>query len=180
MDLDTLIATLREEHGIDVPALQRSAAEAETFASLSSTLTDALVDSEVLALSSSDGTATAEDIVAAVTTLAEQRVELSSQVVELSSQVTELVKESTNAKAAARVDELIGGGFILPVKRDASIKLLLTDAETFDELLPEKPLVELSSESGREIQDENPAAVIEAEIERLAQDAASQGLNVAR
>lgn len=174
MDLDTLIATLREEHGIDVPALQRQASESEAFASLSSTLQDTLVGSEVLKLSSTDegATASAEDIISAVTLLAEERVELSNK-------VNTLIEESRTTKAEARVDELIGGGFILPVKREQNLQLLLSNAELFESLLPEKPLVALSSEEGQNLKDETPDAVIEQEIARLTSDAASQGIHVA-
>ena len=172
MDLDTLIATLRDEHGIDVPALQRAASEAESFAKLSETLQDTLASSEVLKLSAADGAApSAEDIVAAVATLAEERVELSAK-------VDTLVEESRNAKAEARVDELVAGGFITPVKRDASVKLLLSNSDLFEELLPEQPVVALSEESGREIKSEEQDVTIENEIARLSADAEAQGLNV--
>lgn len=65
MDLDEMIAKLRDEHGIDVPALQRTAAEAETIAKLSADLQDALTETGVLKLSAGSES-TAEDIVAAV------------------------------------------------------------------------------------------------------------------
>lgn len=169
MDLDTLIATLRDEHGIDVPALQRSASEAESFAKLSETLQETLAGSEVLKLSDSD--TSAEDIVAAVATLAEERVELSNK-------VNTLVKESLVAKAETRVDELVGGGFITPAKRDASVKLLLSNSELFEELLPESPIVELSSEEGRETKEEDHDVTVEAEIVRLTESAKAQGIAI--
>lgn len=173
MDLDTLIATLREEHGIDVPALQRSASEAETFAKLSETLQETLASSEILKLSASeDGSApSAEDIVSAVAALAEERVELSSK-------VDALVKESAQSKAEARVDELVAGGFIAPAKRDSNVTLLLSNAELFEQLLPEQPLVKLSEESGRELKSEEQDTAIETEILRLTADAKTQGLSV--
>lgn len=173
MDLDEFISKGREEFGIDIPALQRQAAEAETFAKLSSSLQDTLTGSEVLKLSSTeDGAApSAEDIVAAVATLAEERVELSNK-------VNTLVEESRVSKAEARVDELIGGGFITPAKRDSSLKLLLSNSELFDELLPEKPIIELSQESGREKKDEAPEKNVEDEIARLTAQASAQGLSV--
>lgn len=170
MDLDTLIASLRDEHGIDVPALQRVAAEAGTYAKLSADLQNALSESGVLKLSASeDGENTAEDIVAAVSQLAQDRVELSNK-------VDALVEDAATAKAEKRVDELVATGFIAPAKRDANLKLLLSNPDTFEELLPEKPIVALSSEAGKELKDEDHDVNVESEIARLSAFGADNGL----
>lgn len=172
MDLDTLIASLRDEHGIDVPALQRIAAEAGTYAKLSADLQSALSESGVLKLSNSeDGENTAEDIVAAVSQLAQDRVELSNK-------VDALVEDAAKAKAEKRVDELVASGFIAPAKRDANLKLLLSNPETFEELLPEKPIVALSAESGKEVKDEDHDVNVESEIARLSAFGADNGLTI--
>lgn len=170
MDLDEMIASLRDEHGIDVPALQRAAAEAETVAKLSADLQDALTETGVLKLSAGSES-TAEDIVAAVTQLAEERVELSNK-------VDTLVQESAQAKAEKRVDELVAAGFITPAKRDANLKLLLSNPESFEELLPEKPLVELSNESGQEVKDDSHDVVVDDEIARLSALGEDSGLTI--
>lgn len=172
MDLDEMIASLRDEHGIDVPALQRQAAQANTYAKLSADLTEALSGSGVLKLSAAeDGDNTAEDIVAAVTQLAQDRVELSSK-------VDGLVAEAATSKAEKRVDELVAGGFIAPAKRDANLKLLLSNPDSFEELLPEKPIIELSAEAGKELKEESHDAVVDEEIARLSQFGQDSGLTI--
>jgi len=172
MDLDEMIASLRDEHGIDVPALQRVASEAGTYAKLSQDLQSALADSGILKLSASEGEEnTAEDIVAAVSQLAQDRVELSNK-------VDALVADTAKTKAEKRVDDLVATGFITPAKREANLKLLLSNPETFEELLPEKPIVELSNESGNEIKDENHDADVDSEIARLSAFGADNGLTI--
>lgn len=171
MDLDELIATLRDEHNIDVPALQATAADAANVAKLTAELTEALSEGGVLKLSATDEGPSTEDIVAAVTQLAQDRVELTGK-------VDALVEESKKSAAVARVDAEIAAGKILPAKREANINLLLSNAETFEELLPEKPLVALSAESGFVPADETPDLVIADEIARLTAYGKEQGLTI--
>lgn len=171
MDLDTLLATLRDDHNIDVPALQRAASEKETFAKLSASLQDKLVETELLKLSNTDEAVSSEDILVAVTNIIDTNLELSNK-------VEALVEKNTNDAAAARVDQLVADGFILPVERDARLELLLSNAELFDKMLPEKALVALSSEAGDEIIDLAPDKTIEGEIDRLVEYGASLGLSM--
>lgn len=173
MDLDEMIAVLREEHGIDIPELQKAAGKAESFAKLSAELQEKLSNGEnaVLKLSNADDEASAEDIVAAVADLVQSRVELSAK-------VDTLVQESALAKAEARIEELVAGAFISPAKRESNLKLLLSNPELFEEMLPEKPLVALSAESGNEIKDETHDETVVGEIARLAADAEANGLTV--
>ena len=172
MDLDEMIASLRDEHGIDVPALQRAAAEAGTYAKLSADLQDALSTSGVLKLSNTEGEeSSAEDIVAAVSQLAQDRVELSNK-------VDALVEDTAKTKAEKRVDDLVATGFIAPAKRDANLKLLLSNPEAFDELLPEKPIVELSNESGKEYKEDTHDVDVDAEIARLSSLGHSNGMTI--
>lgn len=170
MDQDELIAALRDEYGIDVPELQKAADKADSFAKLSAQLQEKLTNGEdaVLKLSNNDE-ASAEDIVAAVSDLVQSRVELSAT-------VQNLVQESAKAKAEARIEELVAGGFILPAKRDANLRLLLSNEEQFEELLPEKPIVALSAEDGHYLKEIGHDETVTSEIARLSADAASQGL----
>lgn len=168
MTLDELIAQARDEHGIDIPELQRVAADAGSLAKLSADIKSALSDGGVLKLSA-ESEASTEDLVVAVTNIVETNVALSAK-------VDALVEESAKAKAEARVDELVAGGFITPAKRDANLKLLLSNPETFEELLPEKPLVALSAEKGDEFKDESHDASVQSEIARLTADAIAEGI----
>lgn len=168
MDLDELFAALRDEHNIDVPALQKAAADAESLTKLSA---EALAESGVIKLSATDGPISTEDFVAAVTQLASDRVELSNK-------VDALVDGQKKADAESRIDKLVAEGFITPAKREANLNLLLTNPEAFDAILPEKPLVALSAESGLTPLDETPDAVVSDEIARLTAFGESQGLIV--
>jgi hypothetical protein len=170
MDLDELIAVARDEHGIDIPELQQAAARAGDFAKLSAELQDKLSNSGVLKLSADDASGT-EDIVAAVASIVDTNVELSAK-------VDTLVQDAATAKAEKRVDELVASGFITPAKRDSSLKLLLSNAELFDELLPEKPIVELSAEKGQEFKEETHDEVVVGEVARLSALGEAAGLTV--
>jgi len=168
MDLDELIAVSRDDFGIDIPELQAKAADADNLAKLSAVLQDKLNESGVLKLSADDA-ASADDIVAAVTSIVETNVALSAD-------VADLKEASRTAKAEARVDELVAAGFITPAKRDANLKLLLSNPESFEELLPEKPLVALSAEAGQEFKEESHDETVNDEIARLSAFGTDQGL----
>lgn len=172
MDLDSLLATLRDEHGIDVPALQAKAAEdSDALAKLSGAVSTALEEQGVLKLSAGESVASTDDIVAAVTQLAQDRVELTSK-------VDTLVEERKNEKAAARVDDLVAKGFITPAKRDAHLNLLLSNSEAFEEILPEKPIAAISVESGITLSSDEGTTAVDDEIARLAHFGEEQGLIV--
>lgn len=162
MDLDEFITKGREEFDIDIPALQRAAAESGAYAKLSAQLQETLETSGLLKLSNEgeEVETAAEDIVAAVTNIVETNVALSAK-------VDALAEDAARTKAEARVDALVKDGFITPAKRDSSLKLLLSNAELFEELLPEQPLVSLSSESGNEFKEESHDEIISEEIARL-------------
>lgn len=168
MELDELIAALRDEHDIDVPALQEAAAAGDNFAKLSAAIQTALSDAEVLKLSNTDEELSSDDIVAAVTQLATDRVELTNK-------VDALIEDKKKSDAEARVDKLVDDGFITPAKRDAHLNLLLSNPEAFEAILPEAPLVALSAESGFEPKDESADKVIEDEIARLSAFGAAEG-----
>lgn len=166
MDLDELLATLRNDHNIDVSSLQKRDSE---FTALSNSLVSALKDgSSTVALSNTENPSSTE-LVDAVVALSTSNVELNTQVVELSSKYDGLVADAAKSAAESKVDELVASGRVLPKQRDAMVKLSLTDAELFENLVPEKAIVSLSNELGTEPIDEAPeaAAVAEAEIARI-------------
>lgn len=171
MDLDEYITKGREEFDIDIPALQRAAAESGAYAKLSAQLQETLETSGILKLSAEGDAAetSAEDIVAAVANIVETNVSLSSK-------VDALVEESARTKAEARIDTLVRDGFITPAKRASSLKLLLSNAELFDELLPESPIVELSAETGKDLKDSEHELVVSEEIARLSAVGEEAGL----
>lgn len=167
--LDELLAELRTDHGIDVPALQEQAAKADDSVKLSNALTSQLAESGVLKLSNGD-TASVDDVVAAV-------AEVHTKNVELSNQVEGLVKLSAEQAADTKIAGLIRSGHILPVQKDAQKTLLLSNPELFEQLLPEKPLVKLSQpgdeERGFETVDETHKDTVDSEIARLSASSAA-------
>lgn len=162
MDLDEILGTLKADHGIDVPALQAKAADADTALALSNTIQEELVGTGILKLSNSAG----EDItlVQAVTALGEQNVALSNEL--------GTIKETAKTDSAnARVEALVKSGHILPVKKAASVTLLLSNPSLFEELLPSKPIIKLSAdgeEKGFETVDLSHDTTVSGEVERLA------------
>lgn len=170
MDLDSLLAELRDNHGIDVAELQKKAEDSDALAKLSGAVQTALEEQGVLKLSA-DSTASTDDIVAAVTQLAQDRVELTNK-------VDTLVEERKNEKAEARIDELVSKGFITPEKRDAQLALLLSHPDSFEAILPEKPIVALSAETGIPLSSDEGTTAVDDEIARLSAFAEEQGLTV--
>lgn len=162
--LDEIFASLKVEHGIDVPALQRKVAEAEPALALSAQLKGVFGQSDILKLS---GENFGDDIVAAIGQLAEKNVNLTAR-------LDEVDTERKNERAAAVVDSKIKDGFITPAKREKQIELYLSNPEMFEALLPEKPIVKLSAEDGFLPQDDQQAAAVDAEILRLTQSAAAK------
>lgn len=172
MDLDELLATLKSDHNIDVPALQKSAG---SFTALSNSLVGALSSENSVVALSNTSNPTSEELVAAVVSLSNSAVELNTQNVELTNKVDTLVKDAAQAAAESKVDELVSAGRILPVQRDAMVQLSMTNSELFESIVPEKPLVALSAEQGVEPLDNGPEAaqLAEAEIQRLIESPAA-------
>jgi hypothetical protein len=167
MTKEELIAALKNEHGIDVDALQAEAAQpAETTdpaAELSSKLVDALAERGVLNLSNADS-ANVEQVVSAV-------VELAKDNVELSSRIEKLELSSNEAAATFEVETKVRDGYIDPAKKDAMVKLYLTNKDLYNELLPAEPVIELSAERGTSTEaDEGKVELdVDAEVARLSQ-----------
>lgn len=159
MDKDELIAKLKSEHGIDVEDLLASQ---EKSVALSNKIQEQLVGTGLLTLSNSDEPIEADALIGAV-------AEAGNKIVELSGKVDTLMEAAAKEAAEARVDKLIRTGFVLPKKREANIRLLLSNPEDFEALLPEEPLVKLSAESGVDPVDETPATALQAEVDRIAQ-----------
>lgn len=157
---DEAIAYLRSEHDIDVDALMSQSEANANVAELSAKLTEALDSTGIIKLSSGE-TASAEDLVLAVSQLAEDKVELSNR-------IETLELSSRQAAAQAEVDKLISEGFVPEAKRDAYVELRLSNEETFKALIPEQPILRLSGETQSIVQlDQTPNETVEAEIARL-------------
>lgn len=161
MDLEEMIAALKDEHGIDVADLQRKAdagAAGEGTAQLTAALRDAMkaVNPDNVSLSQKEEL-TPADIVGAV-------VELSQQNVSLTSQVTTLMRNG----AATEVDAMVQEGRILPKQRDSFLELKLSRPEMYESLLPEKPVVALNNQTGvTPPRDEKITENVDEELARL-------------
>lgn len=134
MTREELIAALAE-HGIDVPALQAAADEAEANAALSNQLADKLA--ETLELSAN--TVDTDTLVGAIAQMHSEKVELSNRVQGLE-----------RAQAEHVVTGLINEGYVLPAQKDVYVELRLSNPETFARLIPSEPVVKLSAMVGQE------------------------------
>lgn len=157
--LEELLATLKDKHSIDVKALQDASAETKRQTELSHTIVDALTKAGVVKLTNTDEdkTISSETITTAVQELATTNVTLTNRLTTL---------ERRDAEHA--VDTLIGEGKILPAKREVMVTLKLSNAELFDQLVPETPIVKLTNEQGvNEPKADAHKVDIDSEVERL-------------
>jgi len=140
MTKDELLAALKAEHGVDVAELESKltavASESDANKAAVASLTSALETAGVVKLSNGEEL-TPTDVAKAVSELATGHLELSAKVDEL-----------TNDRAAVAVDALVVAGRILPAQRDAMLTLKLSNEELFTALVPEQPLIALTSEKG--------------------------------
>lgn len=164
MTKEELIAALKNEHGVDVDALQAQADKpAPDTTELSNKLVAALTDAGVVKLSADDSAANVEQVVNAV-------VELAKDNVSLSSRVEKLETDGAQAAATFEVKNKVRDGFIEPAKEAAMIKLYLTNQDLYNDLLPSEAVVNLS---GKEVgsstaPDEAKVEVdVDAEVTRL-------------
>lgn len=156
--LDELKAALRNEHGIDVDALQASASAGPSQDALTTALTAALAANPALGLTNTDDTITGDDIVGAV-------VQLSQQNATLANGYNELRKE----RATDKVDALVGTGHILPKQRDFAVNLLLSRPEEFNEFVPSEPIIPVGEQAGFSVPNDQHEEVAQtAEVDRLA------------
>lgn len=162
MALDEMLAELKADHGIDVPALQEKAANADKAVALSAKIQEELVGTGLLKLTNGEE-ATADVLIGAV-------AEAGSKIVELSGRLDGLVEESAKKDAKTEVESLVRTGHILPKDQEAMTELRLSNKDLFTKLLPEKPIVKLSQageETGFETVDETHQETVESEIARL-------------
>lgn len=144
-----------------VPDLETKATEAEDQGKVLAALTSALETAGIVKLSAgADGKPDASQVAGAVAQLAVDHKATQDQ-------VAELVKLS----AGREVDDLIQAGRILPAQKEAMVSLAMTDRKTFEAIVPEKPVVNLTEAGvttapvpGKESED---AALVELEIARL-------------
>jgi len=141
---EELIAALKDEHGIDVEALQAKKDEPADLTALSN------------ALGADGQEMTLQDVADAV-------VELSSKL----STSEETVVELTRKNAEKEIDDLVHAGRILPKQRDTMLELSLSNRDQFEALLPEEPIVSLS-EDGVTTHTSSQSEAQQAEIDRLA------------
>lgn len=140
---EELLAALKNEHGIDVAALQAAAAAppAPDAAALSAALVTALTDAGVVQLSkgAEEGQVSLSDVTAAVVELAGDNKSLRGEVGKLQRQAAE-----------TEVDGYIGAGRLLPKTRATAVELALSNRDALDAILaPENsPYVQLSHQEG--------------------------------
>lgn len=144
MTKDELIAALKEEHSIDVAGLQRQVVESEAAVKLSNDIISGVVDGGIIELSATEPTA--QDVITAISSIAEENVSLSNE-------LGDLRAAHARSEAESVVDTLIGEGRVLPKQRDAYVELRLSNTEMFDSIVPEESLIKLSNERGDEGED---------------------------
>lgn len=165
MTKEELLAALKDEHGIDVAALQAEAAKPATdTAELSNKLVTALTDAGVVKLSADNADSNVEQVVGAVVELANDNVKLTNRVDALELSNKEIVAKT---EVANKVRE----GFIEPSKEAAMVKLYLSNHELFTDLLPAEPVVNLSGQpTGVSTEEATKVELdVDAEITRLSQ-----------
>jgi hypothetical protein len=136
--LEELLTKLKAEHNIDVPALQASAEEGVKAQELSATLSAALGDAGIVKLSNGEQV-TPEEVVGAVSELAEGHLALTAQ-----------VKELVSDRAKDEVQNLIKAGRVLPAQETAMVELCLSNRSMFDAIVPAEPIIKLTTEVGVE------------------------------
>lgn len=170
MTKEELIAALKNEHGVDVAALQvaadKPAEVIDPTAELSNKLVETLTNLGVVKLSADDNSTNVEQVVNAVVDLAKDNVQLSTRVEKLELSNREIEAEAT-------VETAVRDGFIKPSKKEAMVKLYLSNKELYTELLPSEPIVNLSGqELGTSVEADDKKVVevdVDAEVARLSQ-----------
>ena len=161
---EELLAKLKAEHGIDVEALQMSAAAAPhqpDTAALTSSVVTALQEAGYVKATADPGEVSLSDITGAVVELAQANRSLTASVDELKMSAAE-----------TEVDSYIDAGRLLPKTRDVAVSMALSNRDGLDAILApaDRPYVQLAAPKGiggpdgeqRQEQD------IDAEVARLA------------
>lgn len=166
MTKEELLAALKDEHGIDVTALQAEAAkpaETDPTAELSNKLVTALTEAGVVKLSAdNDSGANVEQVVGAV-------VELATDNVKLTNRIDALELSNRQKDAEAEVKAKVSEGFIDPASADAMKELYLSNQDLYAKLLPAEPKVNLSGEAvGTSVEEGDKVELdVNAEVARL-------------
>lgn len=166
MTKEELIAALKDEHSIDVVALQAEAAKpaaTDSTAELSNRLVAALTDAGVVKLSADDTSAPVEQVVGAV-------VELASDNVKLTNRIDALELSNREKDAKAEVKAKVAEGFIDPASADAMIELYMSNTDLYNKLLPAEPKVNLSGQAvgtSTDAEDSKVELDVNAEVARL-------------
>lgn len=159
---EELLAALKNEHGIDVVALQAAAASPiDTTAQLTSSVVQALKDGGFIQLTADPGTVSLSDVTAAVVELAADNKSLRTTVDELKL-----------SAATTEVDGYIGTGRLLPKSREFAIECALSNRTGLDAMLAPAtaPYVKLDTQVGLSGPDgeQRHEEDIDAEVMRLA------------
>lgn len=173
---EELIEALKEQHGIDVEALQMSAVnnddddnddDKDTGAQeIVAALAHVLASAGAVSLSNVE-----DDDELSLTDVAEAVIELSTEKRGLEDAVATLTAESEKLRltnAEAEVDGLIRAGRVLPKQKDVMVKLSMNDRETFAALLPEDSIVEMD-ERGVTVHENPNSEKFDEEVARLSQ-----------
>jgi len=139
---EELLAALKDEHGIDVEALQAQATQRTEMSQLTAALTEALRPATgTVSLTGGDGeTVSLTDVIGAVAELAEKNVALTGTVGELRKDAAE-----------AEIDGYIGKGRLLPKSRAKAVQMVLSgDRDGLDMFLApaDQPYVRLNHTEG--------------------------------
>lgn len=178
MDRAELLAAAKTA-GIDIEALEASAAKVTDLEAklAAAPTTETVVEEATAAAQGELVAALGEALVGAqVITLAEGETPNLASVVKA---ITSAVADGKTAQATlllseaeGAVDAAIRSGKAVPAKRDALVKLALSDRATFDALLPDEAIVPLGERghSGIDLEEPNGGAGLDhaAEIDRLA------------
>lgn len=156
--LEELLTALKNDHNIDVSALQHQASQGADQAKLSQTIVDALTSAGVVKLSNNDSDALATDtVVAAVQELAANNIGLTNR-----------VQAMEKREAENEVDKLVASGRLTPAQREVFVEMKLTAPAMFDKAVPATPIVSLTAEKGVNPPDDAAQKLdIDAEITRL-------------
>lgn len=143
-----------KEYGFDVEALQAEATRvAELSAELENTKNELQLSSEKVEEAGN---------------LTEELLKLSNANQTMAADIEQLKLANANyaqRDAEHEVDGLIRVGKVLPAQRDVMVKLSMNDRETFEQLVPENPIVKLS-EDGVTLHEQSNAEQYAADIER--------------
>jgi hypothetical protein len=175
-DRDELIAALRDEHQIDVEALQTQVTELsarpdpDAFGRQVLEVVKA-AGAELPTKAKKDGENDDEDGEFGIRDVAEAVIELAHEHRESQTALQEMRAEREAAKqreTEREVTDLITAGRVLPSQKDAMVKLAREDRETFDAIVPANPIVDLA-EHGTDTSEMPDIEEFNAEVARLSE-----------